>query len=790
MTLFQFLAASFLAFAVLTGNLSAGIEKDAPQEDDSKIFERLRWAELFKTTAEEYGRYSTQIDLYEKIVEKELSALKSMVGETETRNYQIRFMMLTNMSSAYHFRQMRKEYRRNYEIFIFQLRKIQNFAKTNNRFSGIFKEMLGDLNDIKTRGADLSDSGVDTTSELIGNIEKIDSRISNIQKRIDLVLFPAEQLADSLGKAIEDMDAGTRERIWNYYFQRRRMYIIFFTWDLAINDIKIWWHGIGHSIFQKLPDSHQDLKLISILMGIFVPAFILLGFLGIARLRKAFPNRDPSTDPLLFRAFLTGVPGFILFLASEQIYFPDNVAISGVSIILMVFSMMDLGWAMTRNRYNVSRHFNSPLMQIFLLNSIIMLFQMLDICDFSLALLWPVTLLIFCIPAFTAKCSGLPLLHRFYLHANRICVPLALFFSLTGFVSLSLLLVFVEFVTFVGISFASDLSHFSKKLVPTGHALISGNLLRAFVLGIGVPLIWSATVLASAFFISEQLLATNVFWTFLCTDFDFGWIKGNPVRIASAVFLFFVFKTMIRLLKESPTFTFLRIEDATVHSLRTIFSSIMWGLYLIVMLYLVGVNLTSITVIAGGLSLGIGFGLQNIVNNFMSGLIIIFGGTVRKGDVIQIEGTMAKVLEINVRSTSIQTYDNAIISVPNSDILTSKITNWTRNDPIVKRELKVGVAYGSDVEKVKAILLEVAKNNPRVVRDPAPIVLFKDFGDSTLNFSLFVWLDIDNALQTLSELHFEIDRLFRDADINIAFPQLQIHVTPDSNGKKDKSSHL
>jgi small-conductance mechanosensitive channel len=219
------------------------------------------------------------------------------------------------------------------------------------------------------------------------------------------------------------------------------------------------------------------------------------------------------------------------------------------------------------------------------------------------------------------------------------------------------------------------------------------------------------------------------------------------------------------------------MEPSTAHSLKAISSCVIWCCYGIALLYSVGFSLTSLTVIAGGLSLGVGFGLQHIVNNFVSGLLIIFGGAVRQGDVIQMDSIMAKVLETNVRSTTIQTMDNAIISVPNSDIINSKIINWTRNDPVVKKEIRIGVAYGSDVEKVRKTLLEAAAGHPHVLRNPSPLVFFTQFGDSNLNFSLFVWVDhIDVAVKTVSELNFEIDRRFREESIVMAFPQLEIHM--------------
>lgn len=190
-----------------------------------------------------------------------------------------------------------------------------------------------------------------------------------------------------------------------------------------------------------------------------------------------------------------------------------------------------------------------------------------------------------------------------------------------------------------------------------------------------------------------------------------------------------------------------------------------------------GVNFTNITIIGGALGVGIGFGLQAIVNNFVSGLILLFERPIRVGDYIEISGLWAEVKRIGLRATVVETFDRADVVVPNSDLISGQVTNWTRTNRVIRLKVPVGVAYGSDVALVIKILLETAQDNPSVLSSPKPQALFTGFGDSSLNFEVRAYLsDIDNMFVVRSEVLQEIDRAFREAGVEIPFPQRDLHL--------------
>ena len=202
-----------------------------------------------------------------------------------------------------------------------------------------------------------------------------------------------------------------------------------------------------------------------------------------------------------------------------------------------------------------------------------------------------------------------------------------------------------------------------------------------------------------------------------------------------------------------------------------------------------GVQFRDITIIGGALGVGIGFGLQSVVNNFVSGLILLFERPIKVGDYVEIAGQWGEIKRIGLRATIVETFDRSEVVVPNSELVSTRVTNWTLSHRIARLVMPVGVAYGSDVPLVMQTLKECAENHTAVMRSPASQILFRGFGDSSLNFELRVWIsDVGKRLDVLSELHQEVDQRFRLAGVVIAFPQRDLHVRSVDESAASESS--
>jgi small-conductance mechanosensitive channel len=190
-----------------------------------------------------------------------------------------------------------------------------------------------------------------------------------------------------------------------------------------------------------------------------------------------------------------------------------------------------------------------------------------------------------------------------------------------------------------------------------------------------------------------------------------------------------------------------------------------------------GVDLDRVSLLAGAFGVGIGFGLQNVVNNFVSGLILLYERPVQIGDMVEVGGTTGEVRRIGIRSSTIRTFQGAEVIVPNANLISDRVVNWTFSDRRRRMEIKVGVAYGTDPERVLALLVGVARAHPDVLSDPAPQALFTGFGESSLDFELRAWTALfDNYVVTQSQLGVAVSRALAEAGIEIPFPQRDVHL--------------
>jgi len=201
-----------------------------------------------------------------------------------------------------------------------------------------------------------------------------------------------------------------------------------------------------------------------------------------------------------------------------------------------------------------------------------------------------------------------------------------------------------------------------------------------------------------------------------------------------------------------------------------------------------GMKLSNLTIIIGAFSVGIGFGLQNIFNNLVSGLILAFERPIKEGDIVEVNTLLGTVKKIGIRSSIVRTFSGAEVIVPNGELISNDLINWTLSDQYRRADIRVGVAYGTDPEIVTNLLIKVARENKRVIQTPPPQAFFIEFGDSSLNFRLLAWMDQDNRFEVESEIMIEINKKLKEAGIEIPFPQRDLHVksvTVDA-GKKLK----
>jgi len=260
-------------------------------------------------------------------------------------------------------------------------------------------------------------------------------------------------------------------------------------------------------------------------------------------------------------------------------------------------------------------------------------------------------------------------------------------------------------------------------------------------------------------------------------------INQTPITPASLIIFTFIILAAIFVTRLFTRLVFDRIlkkfhlKDGVRYTLRRLTEYTLHLVGIIVAFQFVGIDLSGLAVIFGLLSVGIGFGLQNVTANFVAGLVLLFERPIRIGDRVTVGDVEGDVEEISMRATKVRTLNNISIIVPNSQFTSSNIVNWSYGDPRIRLDIDVGVSYGSNLDLVLKSLKEVALESPKVLKDPEPDVLLREFGESSWNMRLRLWIDNpERHHQVRSDINCAIVRKFRENGIEIPFPQRDLHV--------------
>ncbi len=614
--------------------------------------------------------------------------------------------------------------------------------------------------------------------------------LSDLNVRLQYALSPARNLRDQMTREEDSIKAGLPGMWKRYYLSAADRIFDPDGWKRIRQAVATFGVTFSMRMEAQIPHTLRDI------VPAALRAAVVLAFLGglTLLLRNSAAGLTGTLRQDLDRLVRRSLPllyaGVALYVAAWAPKGNPYQLLVVAGTVLLSLGQMRLAWSIRLFTWPDAPA-RSPLRVIFLplLSGLILLF--FNLPPEPLGFLWLVTLggCLWFESRHRAP-ENTPSLEKHLLAAHKVVLWILLGVTLAGWGRLSVLFCTVYAMIAIclqqAVGFVQLSNHLSDKMPQTGMR----DLLRGVVLALAVPALIVVFSLSMGLWILAYPGGDYLLEQVTRADIHLGERSLNFIQVLLILSAFYITRSAIEVgrffLRQLPS-QGVRIDQTLIPPFQLIYTYVLWALFAMFSLRALGFSLTSLTVVAGGLSVGVGFGMQSIVNNFVSGLLLIFGQNIREGDIIEVSGLMGTVRKIAIRSTTLETFDNSTVFIPNANLLTNNLVNWTRNGRMVRRTINVGVAYGSDVRQVLELLRQIAADHPQVYKQPAPLITFADFADSTLNFSLRVWIDITQESSALTDLRLNINDAFAAHGINIAFPQLDVHF-PDGAPRAARTS--
>lgn len=746
--------------------------EQAQKESENLVSEDTLWDDAFYQYRAEFGNITVQIDELYSSLDRVLTPLRdslSGIEESARRLFALSVSHKLNPMMLEAIDQRGLLLEANLQQLLLPVEKIRQLS---SELSTSLEQMSSNFSR-DTVPPDIKKLGEKKLAEAKG-------KLATITSRVDKDTEPAL----SLQKKLTTMHSAIGEylpQLWGDYY---------FSAPMRFFEPRVW-RGIGEDWEKTLQNwnlrysvdlprtvaSWQDMGLRFI--NVFVCGVIVLFFV-----RKGIKNKlDPSIVRRILYASLSYIfVGLALIAAAYGSKGEVFRSILILGSLLVIWGEMALAWNM--RCMALKREMSvTPLWPIFLSVVLGTLMSYPDLPMPILSVAWIVVNLVLNFITYQRNKrlpEDMPQLTIKLLYAFYVVLWISFIIVVFGWARLGILFMIVCDCIIISIQLTVGLMQIVNRISSANedqkaaHNLISG-IIAAFAAPIVLALVLSGIFL----WVPSWPGGEDLLWHYIGAGFSIGSATFSVVHVLFILSLFYFTRALIRTARSFLGKLSLRsksIDRSLIPPLQTAITYGLWIIFALISLHSLGFGLEKLAIIAGGLSVGIGFGMQTIVNNFLSGLILIFSRTLHEGDIIEVGGQQGIVRKISIRATMVETFDSAMIFVPNSEFVSTRLVNWTRTGRGVRRDLAVGVAYGTDPQLVKQLLLQVAHDNPDVFKNPSAAVLFMNFGASSLDFILRYWADIGKTLDVASSMRVEIARVFGEHNIEIAFPQLDIHL--------------
>jgi small-conductance mechanosensitive channel len=777
-----------LVLAVLLANLFCPISPGWAEEAQPASESVTVLSSFFQAKAKEIDSLQREVDLLQAELDRQEEGFKAAIETARTRLQTIEVMARMVKTNPYDMR-----------VALAEATYLQlTLAKDSQPLDVLVKEVRAKAVTVDTLQEDLDrkwatglDKNVrDEVQAMRKNVTTVDRKVTDVQDRAEKLQTQMLEIQARAGEWVSNFQTQL-PLIWKAEFlDAKEFRLLPATGEDVRKDLGDWFSNLKTLFLTQYSTVAQERgDWIGMLVLFWLP-FIFIGFAAYRFLERIFQNAYAGGR--LTSAF--GILCLSLALSLLAAFLSGQVKQTSLLLaathVLMLLGVQALAWVFRNVRGRLEHKSLQPLLPLVFLSISVAVLDLLRLPQWMEHLAW-VGLVVLSSLFFGMIQPALRyerLIRRVHPYAMALLVATAVLGWGNLAVLASTLWGVLALAVQLGIGASSVVRVVFEKLDKSGFRALVADLAVTFL----TLLVWLVVMLGILAWVSINL-GTNVVYEKLSTlELNWGDFSFNFLRLGVVLLLFQVVRSLALAWKtvlDSENLRWKNIDHGAAASLQRIGIYCLWLLFGLFSVNLLGISLTNFAVIAGGLSVGIGFGMQTIISNFISGLILLFDRAIQPGDIIEVNGIWAKVMSVNIRNTEVQTFENAKIFLPNSTLIANQVTNWThRNDVRIRRDVLVGVAYGSNVQLVKKLLLEAATEHPAVMSSPEPMVLFSDFGASSLDFTLRFWVrHVDFGLSSCSEIRESIDVKFRENGVEIPFPQMDVHMRPGDGTIEVKS---
>jgi len=702
-----------------------------------------------------------------------ISDFETFLSDHMARAHQLRFLISVSESNPFEVRMYFKQTMKMKGEFEREIRAVRAMAQDLKINLSIVQNAREDLHFIAKTA--VSKKQKEEAQSLLGELHRFEATHLKIKEPLHAVLAHYENTE----KLLAEWDKGlTAEMVavWSIYFTKP-LFVMFEkeTLELLPQSCFIWVSSIGPNLKSKLPDSLAEWWQSACFFLAFGCIFLLIFRWVLGRIGSRSDGNQEQWVRICRASSLSAFLWAGFWTAAMIGVFPENVIFSRFAAIFGTLAAISLAWGL--REIKLRSGLPSPLYPLFYLFVAGIITQILNMPLRLLGALWPlgtgIMMFFMWRTAGKYKDPAPRKLARFCFWSGLPIIAL----SLAGFTFPSVEVFLTLFLCCIVYQFASAVSELVRRRLARLQDKGS-SLFHSVTVSLSIPIIWFFSVGIVFLWLADQLGEAGILE--FASDIRYTWqdLQIGLAQIVMAVALFFIIKPVVEVFKGGLERASKKssVDKAVIAPIQMVVVCGVWTLYSLLLLHIIGVRLSSIVVLAGGMSVGIGFGLQHIINNFVSGLILLFGRSVRPGDVIEHGLVLGEVEKVTIRSTLVRTRDDTTMLIPNSSLVSMPFVNMSHDNRAVRLIVGVGADYSSDPDLVERILLEAAHEHPEILKNPAPRVRFEGFLDSYLDFRIKFWVDFDGSKRVASDLRFAILKKFRKQGVQIAFPQLDLHL--------------